>query len=55
MFDDFVELRKIKEAAEITANRQDWPMLYDVEALKRNTVPVAAASYYDVRCTNLYC
>ena len=27
----------------------DWPALYDEQRLQENTVPVAAASYYDVR------
>ena len=26
----------------------DWPALYDEQRLQENTVPVAAASYYDV-------
>ena len=35
------------KAAEMLANDETWPMLYDVEKLRQNTVPVAAAVYYD--------
>ncbi|GAA2551727.1 proline iminopeptidase [Neomicrococcus aestuarii] len=38
-------LRPLKEAAERIANKADWPQLYDVERLKTNQVPVAAAVY----------
>ena len=27
--------------------KSDWPPLYDVEVLRRNEVPVAAAAYYE--------
>jgi hypothetical protein len=47
MFDDFVDLRKVKDAAEIVARRTDWPPLYDLDQLHRNTVPVAAVSYFE--------
>jgi pimeloyl-ACP methyl ester carboxylesterase len=47
MFDEYPGLKPLKEAAEILANDASWPVLYDVEKLKRNTVPVAAAVYYD--------
>lgn len=47
MFDDFAELRQVKQAAEIIANRTDWPALYDVQQLNRNLVPVACVSYYE--------
>jgi pimeloyl-ACP methyl ester carboxylesterase len=47
MFDDFAELRKIKDAAQIVSNYAHWPELYNVQQLKQNTVPVAAASYYE--------
>lgn len=40
-------MRPLKEAANILAATTAWPQLYDVEQLKRNTVPVAAAVYYD--------
>jgi pimeloyl-ACP methyl ester carboxylesterase len=47
MFDDFKYLRPIKEAAEILASFKDWPHLYDFDVLAKNTVPCAAAMYYD--------
>jgi pimeloyl-ACP methyl ester carboxylesterase len=47
MFDEYPGLKPLKEAADILANDASWPVLYDVEKLKRNTVPVAAAVYYN--------
>ncbi len=47
MFDEYRYLRPLKEAAEILAADANWPMLYDKSVLQRNTVPVAAAMYYD--------
>lgn len=47
MFDEYRELRPIKEAAEILAQFDDWPTLYDREQLENNHVPGAAAIYYD--------
>ena len=38
-------LRPLLGAAMILADKSDWPALYDVEALARNEVPVAAAVY----------
>ena len=43
--DEIRALQPLKEAAEILAAKDDWPLLYDPEALKENTVPVAAAVY----------
>lgn len=47
MLDAYTQLRPLKDVANLLAARADWPQLYDVERLKRNTVPVAAAVYYD--------
>jgi pimeloyl-ACP methyl ester carboxylesterase len=47
MFDECEYLRPLKEAAEILAAYEDWPRLYDVQALQANTVPCVAAIYYD--------
>ncbi|MCB9135064.1 MAG: alpha/beta fold hydrolase [Anaerolineales bacterium] len=47
MFDDFAYLRPLKEAAHILAEDADWPRLYDVPTLEANTVPCAAAIYYN--------
>jgi pimeloyl-ACP methyl ester carboxylesterase len=44
-FDEYHELRPLKEAAELLAEFEDWPPLYDVERLRQNEIPVAAAVY----------
>ena len=44
-FEEFGELRAVREAAQLIAIKEDWPMLYDRAALAANTVPVAAAVY----------
>jgi pimeloyl-ACP methyl ester carboxylesterase len=44
-FDEYRELQPLKEAAELLAEFEDWPRLYDVERLRANDVPVAAAVY----------
>lgn len=46
MFDDIASLRGVKDVANALANHS-WRPLYDVPALSRNTVPVAATAYYD--------
>ncbi len=40
-------LAPLAEAAEILAQRDSWPPLYDAAALRANEVPAAAAVYYD--------
>ena len=47
MFEEFEALRPLKEAADILASKADWPQLYKVETLSRNSVPVAGATYYE--------
>ncbi|KAK3703516.1 hypothetical protein LTR37_014363 [Vermiconidia calcicola] len=47
MFEDYSELRKVEEVANRVAADDDWPQLYDEEQLKRNEVPVYAASYVE--------
>jgi pimeloyl-ACP methyl ester carboxylesterase len=47
MFEADSILAPLREAADILAERQDWPPLYDVERLTANEVPVAAAIYHD--------
>lgn len=49
MFDEFVELKKIKEAANLVALFNDWGPLYNEQNLQANSVPVAAATYFEVR------
>ena len=40
-------LRPLAEAAELLAQRADWPALYDPGELSRNEVPAAAAIYFN--------
>ena len=47
MFEDYPELRPLRDAAHLLAEKDDWPRLYDMEVLGRNTVPVIAAVYSD--------
>ncbi len=47
MFDDYRTLRPLKEAAHLLAQFDRWPQLYDTEILRQNTVPTAAALYYN--------
>lgn len=44
MFDDFANLRPLKGAAELLAQYNDWPKLYDLEQLAKNEVKVTAAT-----------
>ncbi|KAL6868391.1 alpha/beta-hydrolase [Trichoderma novae-zelandiae] len=44
-FDTYPELIPLRAVAERLANASDWPALYDVEQLRKNEVPVYAASY----------
>ena len=45
MFEQFTNLKPLKQTAEQLAHKQDWPMLYDVNKLAQNQVPVCAAIY----------
>jgi pimeloyl-ACP methyl ester carboxylesterase len=47
MFQADPVLRPLAEVAEILAEWEDWPPLYDAAQLARNEVPVAAAIYYN--------
>ncbi|KAK5003340.1 hypothetical protein LTR16_009936, partial [Cryomyces antarcticus] len=47
MFDDYSELRKLKDQAELVAQTSDWPALFDEEQLAKNEVPVYAATYME--------
>lgn len=46
MFEDYAALRPFAEAADLLAE-VEWPALYEPEVLAANTVPAAAAMYYD--------
>ena len=45
MFDDYRELRPLRDVAEHLAAEERWPRLYDVARLARNDVPSAAIIY----------
>ena len=45
MLDEYSSLRPFKNAANILANKKDWPHLYSKEKLRENQVPIAAAVY----------
>ncbi len=47
MFDTYPQLKPLKSAADLLAKDATWPELYDIEKLKQNRVPVAAAVYFD--------
>ena len=47
MFEENVALRPLRETAELLAQKEDWPLLYDRETLAKNEVPVAAVVYHD--------
>jgi pimeloyl-ACP methyl ester carboxylesterase len=47
MFEEDRGLQPLQQAAQLLADYDGWPALYDVERLGANTVPVAAAIYYD--------
>ncbi|CAM8945294.1 unnamed protein product [Rhodiola kirilowii] len=47
MFDEIKALSNLKDAAHLLAEKRDWPQLYNVSALTKNKVPVAAAVYYE--------
>jgi pimeloyl-ACP methyl ester carboxylesterase len=47
MLDSFAQLQPLKEAADLLAEKSDWGRLYDVDVLAKNTVPVAAAVYFE--------
>ncbi|WP_026424405.1 alpha/beta fold hydrolase [Actinokineospora inagensis] len=47
VFDTDPALMPFRETAHLLAEREEWPELYDVERLRANRVPVAAAVYHD--------
>ena len=47
LFDESPVLAPLKPAAEILAKFSDWPELYDLKILQSNSVPAAAAVYYN--------
>jgi pimeloyl-ACP methyl ester carboxylesterase len=47
MFEEYEQLRPLRAAADLLAEFDAWPRLYDVATLQANTVPCAAAMYYN--------
>jgi hypothetical protein len=47
MFEQIAALRPFAGAANLLAEAEDWPVLYDRERLAANEVPVLAAVYFD--------
>lgn len=47
MFESYSELNGLKETANILAETDDWPALYDEAQLAKNNVPVYAVTYVD--------
>ncbi|MBT2365386.1 alpha/beta fold hydrolase [Streptomyces sp. ISL-10] len=47
MFRDVAGLRPFADAADLLAQRTDWPRLYDPHHLAANQVPLAAVVYHD--------
>jgi len=47
MFEDYAELRPVRETAHKIAEKADWPPLFDEGILAKNEVPVYAASYVE--------
>lgn len=45
MFEDYAGLRPLREVAELLAQEERWPALYNAATLARNTVPAVAAIY----------
>ena len=45
MFEDYACLQSLAAAADLLAQKSDWPMLYDEEQLAHNQVPCAAIIY----------
>lgn len=52
LFDDIAGLRPFKQVAEVIAEADAWPALYDSAKLRQNSLPVASACYCEV-CTGL--
>ena len=46
MFENDPVLRPLRRAADVLAERDSWPRLYDIPRLQGNDVPAAAAIYY---------
>ena len=47
MFEQMECLKPLQQAAQLLAEKSDWPTLYNPGALALNTVPIACAVYVD--------
>ncbi|MEP6894002.1 MAG: aminopeptidase, partial [Chloroflexota bacterium] len=47
MFDEYAYLQPLKDAANLLAEYDGWARFYDISVLQNNTVPCAAAIYYN--------
>lgn len=47
LFDEYLLLKPFKAAAKLLATKKNWPTLYQIEQLSRNTVPITALVYAD--------
>jgi hypothetical protein len=47
MFEEYAALRPLKDAADLLAQWDGWPRLYDPDALRSNTAPCAAVAYHN--------
>jgi pimeloyl-ACP methyl ester carboxylesterase len=47
MLDELRELQPLRDAANVLADHEGWPPLYDVPRLRANTVPVVGTVYWD--------
>jgi pimeloyl-ACP methyl ester carboxylesterase len=47
MFDELAELAPLRETANVLADHEGWPPIYDIARLQANTVPVVGTIYWD--------
>ena len=47
MMEELPELQPLREAADVIAEIEGWPALYDIARLRANTVPVVGTLYWD--------
>ncbi|KAJ7257038.1 alpha/beta-hydrolase [Mycena rebaudengoi] len=55
MLDEFSNLRALKNVANMIAEYDGWPALYDPDQLARNTVKVTSATYYNDMYVDFNC
>jgi pimeloyl-ACP methyl ester carboxylesterase len=47
MLDELRELQPLRDVADLLAEHEGWPRLYDIPRLRANTVPVVGTVYWD--------